>query len=92
MTDIKHYIGKTVIAAQTKAHYVLSEITSPYIKVKDAGGRSYIYTTINGDPIKNGVLVFEDTSLTASFIAAYDAYCRSKEAYYDEIGYWMRKD
>ena len=90
--NINHYIGKNVIVAQTKARCVLSEITSPYIKVRDMDGRSFIYLTINGDPIKNGVLVCEDTSLTASFIAAYDAYCRSKQAYYEEIGYWMRQD
>ena len=28
----------------------------------------------------------------SDFKAAYDAYCRSKDAYWEEYGYWFRKD
>lgn len=95
--ELKDFIGKVVVGAQSKRRYILQEITSPYItavtEAPDANGRhiSYKWETINGDPISRGVLVFEDPALTASFKAAYDAYCRSKDAYWEEYGYWMRK-
>lgn len=91
MINIQDFIGKTVINAQSRKRYVLSEITSPYIAVKDADGRSYRYLTVNGDPIKNVVLVFEDAALTEPFKAAYEAYCNTKAAYFEEVGYWMRQ-
>ena len=94
--DIKSFIGKVVIGVESKKRYVLTEITSPYIAVQEEnkvnGGISIIYDTINGDPFEKGVWVFEDATLTKPFKAAYDAYCRTKDAYYEEIGYWMRRD
>ena len=94
--EIKDFIGKVVIGVESKKRYVLTEITSPYIAVKEENkvnsGISIIYDTINGDPFEKGILVFEDATLTKTFKAAYDAYCRTKDAYYEEIGYWMRRD
>lgn len=94
--EIKTFIGKVVVEAASKKRYVITEIASPYIAVREEnrlnGGRSFIFETINGDPISRGILVFEDSSLTLPFKSTYSAYCRSKDAYYEEIGYWMRKD
>lgn len=94
--EIKEFIGKVVVEAESGKRYVLKEITSPYFAVTEEcnvnSGISIIYDTINGDPIKRGILLFEDSTLTAPFRAVYDAYCRTKDAYYEEIGYWMRRD
>ena len=94
--EIKDFMGKVVIESKSKKRYVLAEITSPYIAVKEENnansGISIIYDTINGDPFEKGILVFKDTTLTKPFKAAYDAYCRTKDAYYEAIGYWMRRD
>ena len=96
--ELKDFIGKVVICAVTKQRFVLRRITSPCIEVtaveKDARGyrASYSWPTINGDPISTGVLVFEDASLTAPFKAAFSAHCHTRDAYYEEIGYWMRRD
>ena len=94
--EIKDFIGKVVIVPKTKKRYVLKEITSPYIAVQEENnvnsGISIIYDTINGDPFEKGILIFEDTTLAELFKAVYDAYCRTKNAYYEEIGYWMRRD
>lgn len=96
--ELKNFIGKVVICPSTKRRYVLSEITAPTIRVltekPNANGirRQYYWTTINGDPITNGTLFFEDSSLTEPFKKAYETYSRSKNAYWEEYGYWMRKD
>lgn len=93
---LEDFIGSIVISTETKRRYVLSKITSPEIIVKDefpdkSGYRNcFCFKTINGDPIKNGVLVFEDNRLTDPFKKAYNDYCHSKDAYYEEIGHWMR--
>lgn len=96
--EIKDFIGKVVIERRSQKRYVLSEITSPYIAAKEEvttsmGSRgSYIWGTINGDPFTNGILAFEDSSLAEPFRVTYTAYCRSKDAYWEDYGYWMRKD
>ena len=96
--DIKFFIGKTVIESESKKRYILKEITSPFITVvsekpNEKGYRdTYVYGTINGNPIKNGTLVFEDTTLTEPFMVAYSAYCRTRDAYWEEYGYWSRRD
>ena len=94
--EIKDFIGKVVMAPPKKERYVLTEITSPYIAVKEENnvnsGISIIYDTINGDPFEKGILIFEDTTLTEPFKVAYSAYCCTQDAYYEEIGYWMRRD
>ena len=94
--EIKDFIGKVVIGVESKKRYVLTEITSPYIAVQEENnvnsGISIIYDTINGDPFEKGILVFEDTTLAEPFKATYSTYCRKKDAYYEEIGYWMRRD
>lgn len=96
--DIKDFIGNVVIDPETGTRYILHEITSPTISVvsvspdKNGHLKRYIYNTINGDPISNGSLIFEDKSLTEVFLKTYGEYCRSRDAYYEEYGYWMRKD
>ena len=98
MMVLKDFIGKVVICAETKQRFFLRRITSPCIEVstveKDARGNCsfYCWSTINGDPISTGALIFEDTSLTEPFKTVYTAHCHTRDAYYEEIGYWMRRD
>ncbi len=96
--ELKDFIGKTVIRTSDKKRFFITSITSPEIKAQtvkpEANGHHYCYCwkTINGDPFTNGKLVFEDTGLLEPFKKAYSAYCRTKDAYWEEYGYWMRKD
>ncbi len=96
--ELSQFIGKTVIHANTKQRFILSEITAPRIFVTteraDQSGyrQQYSFPTINGDPISTGALVFEDPSLKTPFLAAYDAHCRSETGWMEEYGYWMRRD
>ena len=96
--ELNFFIGKTVISTSTHNRYVIERITSPYIGVRsekpDSSGyhSHYRFDCINGDPITNGDLVFEDEALVESFKMTYNDYCHSKDAYYEEIGFWMRKD
>jgi hypothetical protein len=94
---LKDFVGKIVISTQGKKRYILDEITAPEIKVRtekpnERGYFSYYcWETINGDPISNGYLVFEDLSLTEPFKAAYRAHCNTEEARWENYGYYMRK-
>lgn len=96
--ELKDFIGRVVIGAESKKRYVLRRITAPCIEVttveKDARGNcaSYCWPTINGDPISTGVLLFEDASLTKPFKEAFEAYSHTQDAYWENYGYWMRKD
>ena len=96
--ELRDFLGKVVINTESKRKYVLRQITAPCIMAstveKDARGNcaSYCWATINGDPISNGILIFEDASLTEPFIDAYNAYSHTRSAYYEEVGYWMRRD
>lgn len=96
--ELKDFIGKTVVSTVTDRRFRLREITSPEIKVvtlePEASGYYgfYVFRTINGDPISTGRLKFEDPALTEPFRKAYDAYCRTEDAYWEEYGYWMRRD
>ncbi len=96
--ELKDFIGKVVFSPTTKRRYILRSITAPKIKAEtekpDMNGHHacYCWETINGDPISNGSLVFEDASLTEPFKTAYTAYCRTMDAYWENYGYWMRKD
>ena len=98
MMEVKDFIGKVLICAETKQRFFLRRITSPCIEVStvenDARGNCsfYCWSTINGDPISTGALIFEDTSLTEPFKTAYAAHCHTRDAYYEEIGHWMRRD
>ena len=95
--ELKDFIGKVVISASSKTRYVLKEITAPEISVltEKPDERGYrhcqCWETINGDPISNGYLLFEDRSLTEPFKAAYKAYCRTEDARWENYGYYMRK-
>ena len=95
--ELKNFIGKIVIRASDKKRLYITEITAPEIKAqtveKGVYGHHtcYSWETINGDPITNGYLIFEDESLTEPFKKAYDAYCRTEDAYWENYGYYMRK-
>jgi hypothetical protein len=95
---LNSFIGKTVISTSTHNRYVIEKITSPYIGVRSEKPNSsgyhshYRFDCINGDPITNGDLIFEDKTLTESFKMTYNDYCHSKDAYYEDVGFWMRKD
>ena len=98
MMELKDFVGKVVVSTESKKRYVLRRITSPCIEVstveKDAQGRcaSYCWSTINGDPITTGALLFEDASLKEPFKEAFEAYSHTRDAYYVTVGYWMRRD
>ena len=95
---LKDFIGKVVISTYTNTRYVLTKITAPEISARsenpnELGYHShYRWETINGDPISNGDLVFEDQSLTELFKAAYNAYCHTEAARWENYGYYMRRD
>ena len=95
--ELKSFIGKIVICALTKERYVIEKITSPYIGVRSEKPNSsgyhshYRFECINGDPITNGALVFEDQEVTEAFKMVYNYYCHSNDAYYEEMDFWMRK-
>ena len=96
--ELKDFIGKIVMPSGSEARYVLTRITAPEISVRtekrDRSGyySHYCWETINGDPISNGALVFEDRSLTEPFKAAYSAYCQTEDARWEFYGYYLRKD
>ena len=96
--ELKSFIGKPVVNTATNRRFLLREITSPEIKVVTTEPESsgyygtYVYKTINGDPFSTGLLIFEDPSLNQPFQEAYKAYCCSKDAFWEEYGYWMRRD
>lgn len=95
---LKEFIGKVVIKAHSGERCILTEITAPEICIASVAlgpygtPRHYAYETINGDPLSEGTLVFEDSSLLEPFKAAYTAYCRTEDAYWEIYGYYMRKD
>ena len=96
--ELEDFIGKVVVATESKARYVLTKITAPEILVRTEKPNErgcypcYCFRTINGDPISRGCLRFEDESLTESFKVAYSNYCRTQDAYWETYGYYMRRD
>ncbi len=96
--ELKDFIKKVVVATETGKRMYLWEITSPYFRTvtvsPDADGHYTFYSwpTINGDAFSTGALTFEDQCLNESFKKAYADYCRSSDAYWEEYGYWMRRD
>lgn len=96
--ELKAFIGKVVVSAQTNQRYTLYKITSSYIDVESVEPNEsghhphYRFEIINKDPITEGHLIFEDASLKAPFIKAFNEYSHTKYAYWEDYGYWMRKD
>lgn len=96
--ELRGFIGKIAIAPKTGERFLIDEITAPEICVATVEigpygyPRHYAFETINGDPFSRGTLVFEDISLLEPFKAAYKAYCRTEDAYWETYGYYMRKD
>lgn len=95
--ELKDFIGKIVVRASDKKRLFITEIKAPAIEAqtveKGVYGHytCYSWETINGDPITNGYLVFEDRTLTEPFKKAYDAYCRTEDAYWENYEYYMRR-
>ena len=95
--ELKSFIGQVVISTATGRRFKINQITSPEFKVvTEAPGPSgylenYTFPTINGDPISNGSLVFENSAFTEPFKAAYAAYCRTEDAYWEEYDYWLHR-
>ena len=95
---LKNFIGKVVVSARTGERYLLYLITAPCIEVvaekPNTHGRRVhrCWNTIHGDPISKGDLFFENPKLTIPFQKAYDAHCRSRNGYWEDYGYWMRRD
>ena len=96
--ELNQFIGKVVISTSTNKRYRLHRITSPYIEVESERPNSsgypshYRFNCIDGDPVSNGTLVFEDPGLSEQFKKAYAEYCRSTDGYWEDYGYWMRRD
>ena len=96
--ELREFVGKLVFSARTGEKFVITDITAPEIRVATVAlgtygyPRHYVYETMNGDPFSNGSLVFEDEHLLNPFKAAYAAYCRTEDAYWDNFGYYMRRD
>ena len=92
---LKDFIGKVVISTSTNRRFILHKVTSPITKVlleqpnENGDHACYCFENINGDPISNGKLVFEDASLNELFIKAFEEYSHSVEAYYEDYGYYM---
>ena len=97
MTDLKldDFVNKVVFLPRTGERFVIEKIAAPaiYVATVEPGTfgypRHYVYETINGDPFSNGSLVFEDERLLNPFKAAYAAYCRTEDAYWENYGYYM---
>ena len=96
--ELKDFIGQTVISRDTKRRFRIEEITAPEIGVvSEKPGTSgypehYVYRTINGDPISNGTLIFENPALKEPFIAAFEAYSHTKDARLENYFYWLMRD
>ncbi len=95
--QLKDFLNKVVISTKTKKRMYLVEITAPYFKTVTAEEENGHYTyyswpTINGNAFEEGYLEFEDKKLQKPFLEVYKAYTRTKEAYWEEYGYWMRRD
>jgi hypothetical protein len=96
--ELKDFIGQVVICAATKRRFRLYEITAPEtcVVTEKPGSSGYLehytYRNINGNPISTGVLLCEKPELTEPFKAAFDAYERTEDAYWENYGYWMRRD
>ncbi len=97
--ELKDFIGKTVISAETGRRFVLRRIMAPYIIVETESPNElgchpcYRFDTgTTDDPISSGRLCFADAALTEPFRTAYHNHIHSKDGYYEEYGYWMRKD
>ena len=94
---LKDFIDKVVISTDTRERYLLTKIHSSYIQVRTEkpGSSGYpshdVWETINGDPFKRGLLVFEDESLAKPFRELYDEYTRTEDAYWESYGYWLHK-
>ena len=95
--ECKDFIGKIVIRVSDHKRLFITKITAAKFETqtieKNAYGHSSFFSweTINGDPITKGYLRFEDASLTEPFQKAYEAHCRTKDAYWENYGYYMRK-
>ncbi len=98
--ELKDFIGKVVIHAQTKKRYVLYKLEAACIEVKeekaDENGirRCYCWevgTLPYDNAIAKGRLIFEDATLLEPFREIYEAYQRSPEGRIESYDYWFWK-
>ena len=96
--ELKEFIGQVVFTRDSKRRFLIKEITAPEICiVSEKPGISgypehYAYQTINGDPITNGSLVFENPALKEPFIEAFEAYSHTEDARCERYFYWLQRD
>lgn len=95
---LNEFIGQVVISARSGRRFKIEEITAPEIGVvsesPDSHGyfEHYVYRTINGDPISDGSLLFENPALTEPFKAAFKAYSHTMDARVETYFYWLLRD
>ena len=88
--NINEFVGKVVVATESKRRFVLTSITAVEItaRAENLNERgvydTYSWSTANSNPVSQGQLVFEDASLTEAFIKAFEAYSNSAK------GRWER--
>lgn len=93
--ELKEFIGKVVVKAGSKRRFYLREITAPCIGITSVDPEpngypvSYSYRTINGDPFSKGTLLFEEPDLLEPFKEAYNLYCRTEDARWENYHYWL---
>ena len=93
--DINDFVGKVVVATESKRRFVLTSITAVEIttraeKLNERGVYdTYSWSTVNSDPVSRGQLVFEDASLTEAFIKAFEAYCNSAKGRWERYEYFF---
>ena len=99
MMELKDFLGKVVIHAQTKRRYALDAVDGAFISVREekasANGTYAHYrwrtgTLPDDHAIANGTLVFEDVALTQPFLRAYRSYCNGAGKL-DGYDYYMSK-
>lgn len=96
--QIKDFTNKVVVCTSTKKRMYLYDIKAPSLTTvtvePDKYGHHTFYSwpTINGDPFKNGYLVFEEEGLLEQFIKLYDEYSRTEDAYWENYEYWFRRE
>ena len=88
--NINEFVGKVVVATESKRRFVLTSITAVEItaRAENLNERgvydTYSWSTVNSNPVSQGQLVFEDASLKEAFLKAFEVYCNSAK------GRWER--
>ena len=96
--NINEFVGKVVVSNESKRRFVLTSITAVEItaRAENLNERgvydTYSWSTLNSNPVRQGQIVFEDTSSIEAFIKAFEAYSNSAkgrwERYEHFFMYW----